>query len=370
MLNVVVVDDEILGQEMLIRLLGDYRAVSVAAVFDNGGDTLAWFQENTADAAFLDIQMPGISGLELATSLVQLQPSLKIVFVTAYDRFAVEAFRLASLDYLLKPVTDERLKITLDRLAVGKENQDGRSRGGRILIRLLGSFDIQTMPAPGQAASLSITFRLAKAKELLAFLLLSHDQVVTRDYILAELWPDDDPAKAAKALHAATFYLHQTLQELGLSNVFFADKGRYRFCGQEIEIDIEEFSRYFNGRALLPDTSLEEYVVAARLYRGELLADCPYPWADSWREDFAGNFRQGLLAMAEAYSRCKDFPAAEAIARRAIRLDIYHEPAYALLIDSLIAQKNVAGAKKIYLELQALLKADLDIAPSFPFDVK
>ena len=114
--RLLLVDDEQPARERLRRLLaGDDRVEVVGEAID-GSDALDKIESLRPDAVFLDIQMPGCTGLEVAASLSAPRP--KIVFCTAYDEHAVEAFELHAVDYLLKPVSRARLGQALDRLGI------------------------------------------------------------------------------------------------------------------------------------------------------------------------------------------------------------------------------------------------------------
>jgi DNA-binding LytR/AlgR family response regulator len=108
------VDDEPLLLDHLEReLASTWPALAIVGKARNGREALALAAQTTPDVVFLDIRMPGISGLEVAS---QLHASAQIVFVTAFDEYAVAAFEAAAVDYLLKPVTSERLTRTVERL--------------------------------------------------------------------------------------------------------------------------------------------------------------------------------------------------------------------------------------------------------------
>lgn len=114
-LRVVVVDDEPLAREGLAEQLAALPGVTIAGVFADGPAAIAGLEEARADALFVDIRMPGMSGFELVESL-DLDPMPAIVFVTAYDAFAIRAFEVNALDYLLKPASAERLAQSVERI--------------------------------------------------------------------------------------------------------------------------------------------------------------------------------------------------------------------------------------------------------------
>jgi two-component system LytT family response regulator len=122
-LRVLIADDEPRARQFLEKLLGEHDGVEIVASARGGADALEQIQKLGPDAAFLDIHMPDLSGLEIARHL-RGAGSPVIVFVTAYDKHAVEAFELAALDYVLKPIKRERLADTLRRV------REEVSRGG------------------------------------------------------------------------------------------------------------------------------------------------------------------------------------------------------------------------------------------------
>ena len=112
----VVVDDEQLAREELCFLLGQVGQVEVVAQASNGIEALRVIEEEGPDLVMLDVQMPGLTGFEVARRLLRMGGEAQIVFVTAYDQYAIEAFEVNAVDYLLKPVEQGRLGTTVDRV--------------------------------------------------------------------------------------------------------------------------------------------------------------------------------------------------------------------------------------------------------------
>ena len=113
-MNVLLADDEGLARTRLRKLLAAYDDVAVVGEAGDGEEAIQQVAELRPDAVFLDIKMPGADGLEVVRSLGSRRP--KIVFCTAFDEYAVEAFELHAVDYLLKPVTRARLAVCIEHL--------------------------------------------------------------------------------------------------------------------------------------------------------------------------------------------------------------------------------------------------------------
>jgi two-component system LytT family response regulator/two-component system response regulator LytT len=114
-LKTIVVDDEQLARDELGYLLGQVGGVEVIAQAGNGVEALETIDRLQPDLVFLDVQMPGLTGFEVARRLLDTGPTSHIIFVTAYDQHAIEAFEVNAVDYLLKPVDPSRLEIALQR---------------------------------------------------------------------------------------------------------------------------------------------------------------------------------------------------------------------------------------------------------------
>ena len=113
LLRVYLVDDESLALKRLTRLLRETRRVEIVGSTIHPAEAVRFLSENAVDALFLDIQMPGMTGFEL---LQRLPKEPAVVFTTAFDRFALDAFEVNSIDYLLKPIEPERLEKALTKL--------------------------------------------------------------------------------------------------------------------------------------------------------------------------------------------------------------------------------------------------------------
>jgi DNA-binding LytR/AlgR family response regulator len=122
MIKTMIVEDEKLARDELKFLIEKDPDFKVIYEIADGNKALAVLEENKIDLLFLDIQIPGKSGIEIARTLKQQKNDPYIIFTTAFDEYAVEAFRLSAVDYLLKPISDQRLQESLKRAKNEIEN--------------------------------------------------------------------------------------------------------------------------------------------------------------------------------------------------------------------------------------------------------
>ncbi|MEP6906476.1 MAG: LytTR family DNA-binding domain-containing protein [Pseudoxanthomonas sp.] len=140
MLKCVIAEDESLLRNALCKLLAQaWPGLQIVAECEDGGAALEAIVEHQPDVAFLDIRMPGLTGLEVAAAAAEASPNTRIVFVTAYDQYAIDAFDKGAVDYLLKPVSPERLAATIQRLQSRIAQGTRHAEGLAALIAQLGT---------------------------------------------------------------------------------------------------------------------------------------------------------------------------------------------------------------------------------------
>jgi len=115
----IIVDDEFPSREELKFFLGKHMALEIVGEFDDPIKALGYLQENTVDVVFLDINMPNMDGMTLGKLVSKFKNKPEIIFITAYDSYAVEAFGIRAFDYIMKPYSEERISETLERLITG-----------------------------------------------------------------------------------------------------------------------------------------------------------------------------------------------------------------------------------------------------------
>lgn len=116
-IHCVIAEDEQIFRDALIKLLAiQWPELEISAACEDGAEALEAIAEHQPAVAFLDIRMPGLSGMDVAAATASISPATQIVFVTAYNQYAIDAFEKGAIDYLLKPIEPKRLASTIQRL--------------------------------------------------------------------------------------------------------------------------------------------------------------------------------------------------------------------------------------------------------------
>jgi len=209
-----VVDDERLAVERLTRLLVATGRVEIAGAETDPEAALAFLQAHRVDVLFLDIQMPGLTGFEL---LARLERDVAVVFTTAYDRYAIEAFGVNSLDYLLKPIEPERLERALDKVErfAGQAPPDVRTLARELAAQLAPNRRLERVASRvGERTTVLDVARISHfaSKDKLTFAVVNgHEHVI--DHTLSELETALDGRRFAR-IHRATIVNIGFVQEL------------------------------------------------------------------------------------------------------------------------------------------------------------
>ena len=222
---VIAVDDERFALENLVEAIG--RASSGAQIhrFRYPEDALDFAKGNHVDVAFLDVEMIGMNGVELAERLKINHPDINIIFSTGYGHYRDAAFDLHASGYLTKPITPEKVKRELDNLRRPVRNPK------RIRIRAFGNFEAYLDGNP-------ISFKYSKTKEMLAYLVDRKGALCTNGEIMAILFEDDNGHEAY--FRSLRKDLADILESAGCSEILSQQRGRIGIVPEQVDCD------YFN----------------------------------------------------------------------------------------------------------------------------
>ena len=170
-LTAVLVDDEQLARDELVYLLDQVGGVDVVGQAGNGVEALTTIERLQPDVVFLDIQMPGLTGFEVARRMLGRRGTSQIIFVTAYDQHAIEAFEVNAVDYLLKPVDQARLEVAVDRarrrIASDRPAEPGSNVSSAELEKIIQAVTERQSRRERLAIKVGERFLLVQAEEII-----------------------------------------------------------------------------------------------------------------------------------------------------------------------------------------------------------
>lgn len=267
-MKVVAVDDEPISLDCLEVVLSNMKELKEVVAFSNAKETLTWFKKNKADVAFLDIEMRGMNGLELASGIRRLCSSCKIIFVTSTSKYALEAFKLHATGYLVKPVTKEAVRNELDYIFHEMETSEQSVLSARLpqtsnsadLLRVqcFGNFEVFKQNLP-------VKFSLSKSKELLAYLVHRRGALCSLSEIAANLYEDKpDNAALQSLIRNIISDTKKSLTAIGCEDILVKTRGFVGILPGKIICDYYDF--------------LDGDARSVNSYNGEYMAQ--YTWAE------------------------------------------------------------------------------------------
>jgi len=238
-------DDEPLALEYLESAIRTAAPEAEVVTFAKARLLLEAMAKDPCYVVFTDVEMPGMTGIELATALQEIAPHVNIVFVTGFSEYMPQALSLFASGYVLKPVTADAISQQMAHLRFPVVQKKP------IQISTFGLFDVTCNGKP-------VAFRLAKSRELLAYLVDRGGSVVPRKEIFVALWEDDIYSRTIqKALSKAARELEEDLSAAGAEGLFLREKEGYRVDRELFDCDLYD---YLSGNtALFHGEYMEQY---------------------------------------------------------------------------------------------------------------
>lgn len=247
-MKILLVDDEELQLTRLVESINKVLPNDEVFSFTNPLEALKECENSQMDIAFLDIEMPKLNGIMLAKKLKSINPKINIIFVTAYDSYALEAYKLHASGYVTKPVNEEKIKIEIEELKHPIEIAHTK----KLQIKCFGNFEVFYKDKP-------VKFSYQKSKELFAYLVDREGSSVNINELNAVLWEEDHSSYLRNLL----VDIRNTLKEINCQDILIKKRNSYAIDVTKVDCDSYE---YKNGN---PN--------AIMMYRGEYMAQYSWP---------------------------------------------------------------------------------------------
>lgn len=247
-MKILAVDDERIALEGLVKAISEVMPNAELKGFRYPDEALEYIKINGADIAFLDIEMAGTSGVELAEKLIEINPNINIIFSTGYGHYRDVAFDMHASGYLVKPITVDKVRkevLNLRRPIVER----------KLKIKTFGNFEVTIDGKP-------LDFKYRKAKELLAYLIDRNGATCSVGEIMAVLFEDDDGHETYfKSIRKD---LIDTLTRANCGDVLLLQRGMIGIKKELVECD---YFDYLDGKITL-----------GKAYHGEYMSQ--YSWSE------------------------------------------------------------------------------------------
>lgn len=259
-MNIIIVDDEQMAVEDLFDSVSEILSDAVINCFTSQQEALEFIKDNPCDVAFLDIQMPGKTGMEFSSDIRAVKPRANIIFVTGYSKYALDAFSINASGYIMKPARKSDIENALNNLRIPIEKNNER-----LFVQCFGNFDMFYAGAP-------IKFSRKKAKEMFAYLVDLNGSSCTVAELCAALWEDSDDSESQRSyLRMLVADLKKVLRTHKCEDVIVIERNYFAIDKSKFDCD---YYRYLEN----PDAM-------ANTYKGAYMSQ--YSWSEvthAWLE--------------------------------------------------------------------------------------
>ncbi len=247
-----VVDDEKLALRGIIRMLSKVYP-SAEIISTQNPVTAQMLFDKDVDVAFLDVEMPGMTGIELGELLLQEKKNLNVIYITAYSDYAVEAYRIHASGYLTKPLDEKQLRKEMENLRYPLEQNNEILK-----VKCFGNFEVFCGGMP-------VHFSRSSSKEVLAYLIDRRGATVTIDELCSNFWEESTEMEKKKSyMRTMIKSLRKTLEEYGLKDLLVSRRNSYAVNPAYLDCD---YYKYLNDAEVYGD-----------LFHGEYMSQ--YSWAE------------------------------------------------------------------------------------------
>lgn len=311
--SVIIVEDELHILKHMEKMISSFDELQLKGAFLTPEEALAGFAAIYPDAVFLDIEMPRMNGIELAGKMLEHKHDLQIIFTTAYGQYALNAFEVEAIDYLMKPIMKEDIQRAVKRLnkaIKGKQPQKGPDKErSSFPVRCFGSFEVWD----GQHQLVKWPTR--RAEELFAYFLIREGEWVSKWELLDSFWPGMDEERGLHNLHNTLYRIKQVLKTLAHSPQIRKVNDGYLLEADTSLSDLGRMLALMKKEKTTGVLCVEQAVPLFFMYASPLFGPRDYIWSLRMQKHAAGEYRRLCSRLLHHYREQDQFPKGDEIIR-------------------------------------------------------
>lgn len=360
-MKILIVDDEPAMLFVMKRLLSTIQGLELIGSFRHAEEALDFVRDVDVDLAFLDIKIAEDNGVELARRMRSLRADLDIVFTTSYTEFALHAYEVYPLDYIVKPISRKRLVQTITQAAIRRSASSGHAGDltlNRLTVRGLGCFEVSSKRTG------VVKWMSKKSMELFAYLLVNRGRSVTKIRILEDIFPERPLKNAETYLHTAVYQLRKALAPHGLKEMVISAQEQYRVDLEQADVDFIQFEQDVKELSDINEANVMAAIDLEKQFAGELLENHSFLWATAENERLAVMYASFAKRLAIWLLDRRQLREAVQIARRLVSRNEYEEESNLLLLKIYGAIEDRQSLRNHYENYTQLLLQELGLQPS------
>ncbi len=357
-MKVVLVDDEKTMLLIMGKMLSKIPGLELVGSFQSPGEAYKYIMENKVDMAFVDINMPEENGLDFVRRVTSEVNDIAIFFLTAYKEYALEAYEMYAFDYIVKPITQEKLENSIKK---AKEKliflQPVKKMKNKLWLNCLGSLEVKSTEGG------FVQFTSSKSSELLAYLILQRGRQVSKWKIMEAVFSGMAPQNAETYLNTTVYKLRKALEPHGMKSVIISADEGYRIDMSDIYADVIVFEDRIYGIRNFAASNQDEALNTEKLYAGELFGERDYSWALPEKERLSEVYFYFAKRLVRYLIDNHQLTLALHITKKLINLNEIEEEVNCLLMKIYSSQRNRSLLERQFDRYRNILKTELGLGP-------
>lgn len=351
------IDDERPCLDELAWQLEHYPDVELVGMESHPHRALEAIAQRPPDAVFLDIDMPKIDGLELALRIQEQCPGVIVIFVTAHAQYALDAFKVHPLDFLLKPVRRARLDecITYLRKHYALLHPERPAKGG-ITIRCFGTLELN--------CETNIKWGTRRVKELLLYLIDKNGSPASKPELLSVLFRGQEDKSTVHNLYMTIYRLKSLLDTLDPQRKLIRLTEDNALILAPGVCDYTDFMRFARDNSVITEQNTAEATRALELCRDQYLEKESFEWARESIHEAETEYERIALGLGDCHITAGRLPEAERILTELLRRNTLCEEAHTRLLDLTLQAGNCNAYLVRYEQYARILQKELRLKPA------
>lgn len=352
-MRAVIIDDEYHAISELAFYLNKLD-IDIIGKFTSAEEGYEFFNTQSADVVFLDIDMPGHNGLDLGKHIFRHHKKVAIVYVTAHPRYALESFSAHPVDFIIKPVDERRLEEAIDLIRSRLDERKEEKK--KLRINCYGKFQVFS-------GDEEIKFTTGKSKELLAFIITHYNKPNNKAEIIRYIFDTGDENKDSNNFRVSLFRLRHSLQEAQVDKNDLLVRDDCSIHLAQNVCDLVDFDRFMKENTIIDNKNIGEAVRLIDNLRDELLTDIGAFWVIDERADFIKHAEDIIWKTSMYYREIGENLKAEYVLLKLIEMNPISEIGYTSILDICIETHNRGKFMHYYKRYQKVMNEELQCVP-------
>ena len=358
MIPTIVVDDELHNLNELCNLINKTGFMSVKGRYQNPLIALDEIESISPMVAFVDIDLPEMDGISFADRVLDYNPNISIVFVTAHNQYAVQAFEINALDYILKPIRIKRFDIMVERIKDRLEAK-ATSVSSKLTVNMFGKLEVKIGEEP-------ILWKRSTAEEVFAYLMVNYGSFVHKEEIIENIWPEYEFEAALSILKTSVCRIRSVVSGLKNDTKVIYSGGRYclQLDPQNTESDYLQLCKALSNYRESDKSTYEVVEKACDIFGNGFLIQQGYIWSIGKDEELRKRLISIMGDIAQQYNDQGNVSKYLKVLKRTAELAPYYEQTNFAFMKKLEQLGEYQQIALHYKWLEKVLKDEYDTEPS------